>query len=262
MKYTENKKFWTIDNSGSYVLRDLDYEARFWFDKRNGNYDSSKVSDPYNSCWFEIFDFYECGSDGCDYERFGCQILPGDIVLDIGGNIGIFAHRAEVKGASCVYSFEPMTKTFHALSMNAGERTRVFKNAIFSEQRILNMSIPDSELNTGGGSLTEILNSFGRTSALQENVVSLEINSLFKPEMIGKIDFIKMDIEGAEIQCLDAISDENLSSIRCLAAEFHRTIPEMDSFRERFIKRCSRLGFTHFTNYYSCGTQMTVNIWK
>ena len=40
-------------------------------------------------------------------------------ILDIGANIGLFAHRAEVRGASKVISIEPLTPTFNCLIKNA-----------------------------------------------------------------------------------------------------------------------------------------------
>jgi len=264
MNITDNKKFWTVDDEGQFVLRDLEWEAKNWFDRRNGVFDESKASshDPYNSCWFEIFDFYEGESNGCDYERFGCQIQEGDVVADIGGNVGIFAHRAETRGASAVYSFEPMTSTFIALSMNAGPKTRIIKNAVYSDQRMIKMSVPDKKSNTGGGIISDKLDLMNREHAVEEFVPTISINSLFEPNMIGKIDFMKMDIEGAEVDCLRAITDENLSSLRCFAAEFHRNIPGVDEFREDFLARCQRLGFSHYTMFYQGGTQMTVNVWK
>ena len=41
-----------------------------------------------------------------------------------------------------------------------------------------------------------------------------------------------------------------------------KNIPGVDEFREEFLARCQRLGFSHYTMFYSCGTQMTVNVWK
>lgn len=258
----EKKKFWTLNDEGEIILRDLEFEASNWFDRRRGVYDDTKVSDSYNSCWFEIFDFYDCGSDGCDYERFGCQIQEGDIVVDIGANIGIFAHRAETRGAKAVFSFEPISETFGVLSLNKGDKTHIFKNAIFSDQRIIKMSIPERKSLTGGGIISEKLEQLGRKAVTEEYVVAIDINSLFNPSMIGKIDFLKMDIEGAEMECLAKISDDNLKSLRCLAVEFHRNIPGMDDFRNQFLDRCSILGFKNFTNYYQGGQQMTINIWN
>jgi hypothetical protein len=47
-----------------------------------------------------------------------------------GGNIGVFAHRAEIRGASKVISFEPVTPTFNCLIKNRGPKTSVYKNAV------------------------------------------------------------------------------------------------------------------------------------
>lgn len=257
-----NKTFWTIDVNGSYVERDLAWEHYNWFDRERGNYDESKIADTYNMMYYEIFDMSSFDSDGCDYERYGCQIRPGDVVADIGANIGLFSHRAELKGASKVYSFEPMGTTYMALYLNSGDRTKAFKNSIYSDQRIMKMVIPEMKSNTGGGIVKEKLDNMGRMSIIEENVVSLDINSLFNPSMIGKIDFMKMDIEGSELECLKSITDENLSSLRCLAIEFHLNLPGMSEFKDSFIDRCRSLGFNTFAHYYQDGLQMTLNVWK
>ena len=205
---------------------------------------------------------YEIGSEGCDYERHGCQILPGDVVVDIGANIGLFSHRAELKGASAVYAFEPIFTTYMALYLNSGKKTKTFKNAVYSDQRILEMSIPEMKSNTGGGITKEKLNSVNRHSVVDEMVPSIAINSLFEKTMIGKIDFMKMNIAGSELECLSELTDHNLSSLRCLAIGMNLNIPGVDSFKSSFIERCHRLGFKTFTNHYIGGHQLTLNIWR
>ena len=119
----ENKKFWTLKSDGTEIHRDLKKENKnfTWGDYSQGLYDAN------NFIWYEMFQFYGFGSDGCDYERFGCQINEGDVVLDLGGNIGVFAHRAETRGASKVICFEPLTPTFNCLSKNKGPKTIIYK---------------------------------------------------------------------------------------------------------------------------------------
>jgi hypothetical protein len=87
----ENKLFWTLRPDGTEVLRDLEKEnENFTRDAYNqGKFDAN------NYQWFEMFHHYNFDDIGCDYERYGCYIKEGDIVLDLGSNIGIFAHRAE-----------------------------------------------------------------------------------------------------------------------------------------------------------------------
>jgi hypothetical protein len=88
-----------------------------------------------------------------------------------------------------------MTSTFIALSMNAGPKTRIIKNAVYSDQRMIKMSVPDKKSNTGGGIISDKLDLMDREHAVEEFVPTISINSLFEPNMIGKIDFMKMDIE-------------------------------------------------------------------
>jgi hypothetical protein len=73
---------------------------------------------------------------------------------------------------------------------------------------------------------------------------------------------MKIDIEGGEVDVLTSITDGHLSSLRCLAAEFHKTYEEFDEFQSSFIDRMSRLGFNHFTAYYGNGDLRTLTFWK
>jgi FkbM family methyltransferase len=121
-----NKKIWTLDKEGNEVLRDLAKENENF--TMEGYY--SGEFDGNNYMWHEMFTNFVYDDNGCDYERYGCFIKEGDVVLDIGGNIGIFAHRAEFRGASKVISFEPLTPTFNCLIKNRGPKTLVYKMAV------------------------------------------------------------------------------------------------------------------------------------
>ena len=51
------------------------------------------------------------------YFQEGISILPGDIVLDVGANIGVFTLFAAKQGAQ-VYAYEPIPPTFEVLQHN------------------------------------------------------------------------------------------------------------------------------------------------
>ena len=51
------------------------------------------------------------------YFQEGVSILPGDIVLDVGANIGVFTLFAAKQGAQ-VYAYEPVPPTFEVLQHN------------------------------------------------------------------------------------------------------------------------------------------------
>jgi hypothetical protein len=101
----------------------------------------------------------------------------------------------------------------------------------------------------------------GRDIVHSERVIIIGINEIFEG-MDSKIDFMKIDIEGGEVDVLTSIKDEHLSSVRCLSAEFHRTYDEFDTFQSNFTDRMYMLGFTHFTVYYGNRDLRTLTFWK
>ena len=56
-----------------------------------------------------------------EYTRYGIDIIPGDIVLDCGANVGIFTKYALNKGAKYVYSFECDPSNYECLILNIQE---------------------------------------------------------------------------------------------------------------------------------------------
>ncbi len=250
-----SKKFWTLDKDGNEILRDLSMENEtFSIERyRNGEFDGN------NYMWHEMFSNYVYDDNGCDYERYGCYIKEGDVVVDIGGNIGVFAHRAELRGASKVISFEPLTPTFNCLIKNKGDKTFVYKIAIGDKNKWVDFKIHTNFTHIGGGfSKDTVLNN--REVIHSEKSYMININELFK--LSDRIDFIKMDIEGGEVDALNAITDNNLSNIRCLSAEFHKTYEEFEIFQTNFINRMKNLGFQSFVLYYGDSNLRTLNFWK
>ena len=253
-----NKKFYTLDCGGNEVLRDLKKENESFTRElyQNGQFDGN------NYQWFEMFHHYSFDDNGCDYERYGCYIKEGDVVLDLGANIGVFAHRAETRGASKVICFEPVTPTFNCLIKNKGPKTLIYKNAVGAKQGFTTFNIHTDYTHIGGGtSHIQDLMLNDRNIVHSERVITIGINEIFEG-MDSKIDFMKMDIEGGEVDVLTAITDENLSSLRCLSAEFHRTCDEFDIFQSNFTDRMYNLGFTHFTVYYGNRDLRTLTFWK
>ena len=251
-----NKLFWTLSPNGNQTLRDLEKEnENFTWDEYNqGKYDAN------NYIWHEMFQFYSFGSDGCDYERMGCQINEGDVVLDIGANIGLFAHRAETKGASKVICFEPITPTFECLIKNKGPKTIVYKNAVGGENKIVEFKIHSDYTQIGGATFSDdalpvkdIIHS--------EMVFFIDINEIFK-SLCEKIDFMKIDIEGGELELLNNITDENLSVLRCLALELHIIDEKYEELHHTFWSRMVNLGYQGYCLYHGDGKLRTLNFWK
>jgi FkbM family methyltransferase len=243
---------------GNEVLRDLEGESK------NFNMEDyhKEIYDANNYQWNEMFNHFIYDDLGCDYERYGCYIQEGDVVLDLGGNIGVFAYRAETRGASKVISFEPVTPTFNCLIKNRGAKTLVYKNAVGGKNGFATFRIPTDFTHIGGGTSEDQDLSLNQREIIHsERVIIIGINEIFE-NLVEKIDFMKIDIEGGEVEVLENISDKNLKSLRCLAAEFHKTYDGFDKFQSDLVDRMVNLGFKYFVLYHGDGSLRTLNFWK
>ena len=208
----------------------------------------------------EIFHCSEYTDTGNDYERNGCRIQPGDYVVDIGGNIGIFARRAWERGAERIISFEPQRKVFSCFLMNAKEGMEPYNFAISDSEKFAILDFGGSLENTGGGSISANYKGRGIEILHEEKVFCTTLDKMIETGIVPKCDFLKIDCEGAEYEVLNGISDENLSSIRCISMEIHRNVID-DQKKDEILGRIERLGFKIFQMFWA-DALVTVNCWK
>jgi FkbM family methyltransferase len=130
------------------------------------------------------------------YTGFERPIHPGDIVLDCGANIGEFTREAVDEGAAVVVAIEPapnnvecLRRTF-AAEITAG-KVIVYPKGVWDKEDFLTLSISNA---------TSAMDSF----VIQEGthpgvrVPLTTIDKMVAELKLPRVDFIKMDIEGAE----------------------------------------------------------------
>jgi FkbM family methyltransferase len=153
------------------------------------------------------------------YDYFGYRVSPGDVVVDIGANIGTFClYAAKVCRASRVISFEPAEDNYKALAENV-ERNRLRSVTCVNEavagdrgRRTLRLDSMDS------GSHSLVYGSPERSIEVQ----CCTLEDVFQRFSLTKIDYLKMDCEGAEYEILEnGIS--RLHQIRRISMETHTT---------------------------------------
>jgi FkbM family methyltransferase len=140
---------------------------------------------------------------------------PAVIVLDCGANIGMFTRMALDCGAQQVVCFEPSPRTADCLNMTfasdiASGRLTILKQAVWDKPETLRFSA-SSITNPGAHHVV---------SADRDADVIIEattIDQIVRELSLSRLDFIKMDIEGAEVRALKGAA-ETLRRFRPLIA--------------------------------------------
>ena len=130
-------------------------------------------------------------------------IKKGDVVIEAGANIGSETLLiSKLVGQGSVYGFEPNPYTFERLSINVSVNSltnvKVFDCALGESDGNINFNIyPKNFCNPGMSS------KYMETPITQKiTVVQKTLDSFIKQNNIDKVDFLKMDIQGAEMDLL------------------------------------------------------------
>jgi len=202
--------------------------------------------------------YYEIFKD-LTYNFKECKINKDDVVLDIGANIGVFSRYAIANGAKDVYSFEPIKENYDLLEKNSdGFPVVSFNYAISNKNGTENFHIDSTE---GGHTILDKDPNNSRTKEIRE-IGCYTIDYLFEESWIPhKIDFMKIDVEGAEIQVLEGISDENLKKIDKIVMEWHRFLFDDKNLLDKIINRLYSIGFQFYIDYNSSDLDI-IYFWK
>ena len=179
------------------------------------------------------------------------RINEGDVVVDLGGNIGVFNRWAYSQGASKVISFEPDKRYFKLLSLNADPKSILFNAAV--SDSVGEFILHESE-HLGGSTLIEFENVKSKYP-----VRTYTLDYLFETGLVEKIDFLKVDIEGAEQHAFIGISDENLMKVKNISMEYHHAQFNHDEeLRSNLISRLNKLGFNSYLLF--CGSDKNLQL--
>ena len=167
------------------------------------------------------------------------RIHEGDVIVDLGANVGMFTRWAYMEGANKVIAFEPDKRYFNLLKLNSDPRTILFNAAVSNSigSTILYESDHFGGSNTHG--VPGCKNSY--------SVRTYTLDYLFQSGLIDEIDFLKIDIEGAEHEAFNGISNENLMKVKTIAMEYHNSHMNYDEeMRSKFITRLNQIGFNSY----------------
>ncbi len=175
------------------------------------------------------------------------MLEPGDVVIDCGANLGAVSGPLADTGAT-VHAFEPDPYTFGRLSEAlAGRPNVVLHNAAVGAKAgtLQLMRDADWEKDPDGASVRSTLIGGGRRidadSGIDVEVIDFPalLKALIKKHK--KIAFLKMDIEGAELDVLEAMEGQGLfDKITLTVAETHEK--KFKHLRPRFAALRATVG--------------------
>lgn len=146
------------------------------------------------------------------------MVRPGDVCLDIGANFGWYTTllRSVVGTSGSVHAFEPVPRIYQTLKRNlalAGSPSNVHLNnvALGDKPGTAVMHI-FAGLPNGHTSLS----TQGRDDFTTVESPLIVLNNYLDEAQVGPVNFIKMDVEGAELMCLrgaDALFQQEVPPI-------------------------------------------------
>lgn len=135
------------------------------------------------------------------YGADGRGLLPGDVVLDCGANVGVYTRHALSAGARLVVAIDPAPESIECLRRNfsaeikAG-RVIVYPKGVWDKDEVIKIRTFDQE--SGGNSVA--LNFSGSHEG--PKVLLTTIDKMVGELRLERVNFIKMDIEGSERKAL------------------------------------------------------------
>src|SRR5262245_20754211 len=153
------------------------------------------------------------------YSPPGFEIGATDTVIDIGGHIGVFSLFAAFHARrGRIYVFEPVPANFVLLTENlrlnglTNVAARQIGVAAAPGERLMHVS----RLNTGGHSLY-----FDDAGSVARQIAVTTLPDIMREQGLDRVDYLKLDCEGAEYEILLGLPDETLARIGRIGMECH-----------------------------------------
>lgn len=233
-------------------------------------------------------DVYKDVYEDESYIQQGLSIKPGDVVVDIGANIGLWSlFVLEQVPQIKLVAIEPIRQTFEALeknlqdhqppdssvtALNIGlaeqEKTATF--SFYPNIPQLSSEIPFdhdhffksmSGSNEGGNVLAGLVSRVTTWANAkiwslrhQPQIVTCQLKTLsqvIEELQLDRIDFIKLDAENAEWGVIAGISDDDWAKIQQMSIEVHTNIPGGHNLVEEITALLEPKGFTVTVDFES-----------
>lgn len=178
-------------------------------------------------------------------------IRNADIVIDAGGYIGdfsVYAAKRAINGN--IYTFEPSSDNYSLIKKNVKLNKLlnviVYNKGLFKESEKKIFYLNKKAL--GSSSLFEVESS--NEEYKKQIIKTIGINRFLTISNIKKVDFLKLDCEGAEYDIIYSLFKNILKNIRCIVIEYHEYLDIKGKMytKKELIKYLKKFGFTVYTD--------------
>lgn len=208
--------------------------------------------------------FFEQGGDML-YEHGPCRVQPGDVVFDLGCNIGLWSMYAIQRGAARVIAYEPNVANYECA------RDNIIRQALISGLH------PDACTihNTAIAGHDDRLPFYESETASQHGLVDrghgnpfrmvecVTMDTAIERAVIDHIDYWKVDANASEYMVVRGLSDANLAKIRKLAMQYHHWVKDHDpDFVDTWIGRLRDSGFQVYRGRSNQFGDFYIHAWR
>jgi FkbM family methyltransferase len=127
------------------------------------------------------------------------------IIFDVGGNVGEYAAlAAKYSPLAKIYSFEPVSKTFESLESVSRQIENIIpiKAGLYKEKKTLEINVYDQHQLS-----TLYHDPMDQRVSNKESIELLKGDEFIAEKGLDRIDFVKVDVEGAEMDVLVGFED-------------------------------------------------------
>ena len=200
----------------------IDGQNRITHDKANNLYWLNKGATSIFAVEKPYFDFEKEKID-TSYKEIFCnyyQPREGDVILDLGAGIGeeLNYFMENIKSAGVYHGIEASPKSFKKLQLLKNRNE--FKNCF-----LYNIAISDKDGKIWIEEDDNYLLSKINNQSKGANIQSYTLDSFIKNNNISKINFLKVNIEGAEYEMIDGMK-EGVAIIDNIAVSCHDFLTE------------------------------------
>lgn len=153
------------------------------------------------------------------YSPPGYEVGRGDVVIDVGANIGVFALYAATRAPGVrVLAYEPFPGNVKWLRRNV-ERSGLTNVEV--RERAVGGRTGARVLHVSDDWIMHSLSGDGAAAPGGLEVECVSFDDLMRGEGVGRCDLLKLDCEGSEYEILEGCAPETLARVRRIVGEYH-----------------------------------------